>query len=247
VYEGWRFDSFAAGCEAVRTLAQDGPLPTVLRLSDEPETAVNLARPERLGADGAGGGALAITGYEGTAADVDSRRDGVGALWRSLGAESDPKAGAAWLHGRYEGPYLRDALLEAGALVETLETATFWSGVQRLYEAVGRALREKLTELGTPPVVLCHVSHVYPSGASLYFTVGAAQLEDPVAQWNAAKSAASDAILAAGGSITHHHGVGVDHREHYSRAIGPLAIEALRAVKATLDPAGILNPGVLMG
>ena len=72
-------------------------------------------------------------------------------------------------------------------------------------------------------------------------------LDDPVAQWNAAKAAASDAILAAGGSITHHHGVGIDHREHYEREVGPLAIEALRAVKATLDPAGILNPGVLLG
>lgn len=246
-YEGWRFDSFAAGCEAVRKLAQDGPLPTILRLSDEAETAVNLARPGHLGDQGAGGGALAITGYEGTADDVDWRRGGVSALLSSLAAESDPEAGAEWFDGRYQGPYLRDALLDAGALVETLETATFWSALGRLYEAVGEALREALTAVGTPPVVLCHISHVYPSGASLYFTVGAAQLDDPVAQWNTAKAAASDAILDAGGSITHHHGVGVDHRHHYAREIGPLAIEALRAVKATLDPVGILNPGVLLG
>ena len=132
------------------------------------------------------------------------------------------------------------------ATKEPLETATFWSGIERLYHAVGEAMRSTLTELGTPPVVLCHVSHVYPSGASLYFTVGAAQLDDPVAQWSTAKTAASDAILAAGGSITHHHGVGSDHREHYGREVGPLAIEALRAVKGTLDPAGILNPGVLL-
>jgi alkyldihydroxyacetonephosphate synthase len=255
LYEGWRFDSFAAGREALRRLAQDGPLPTVLRLSDEAETAVNLARPGQLGdarpgqlgAGGASGGALAITGYEGTADEVERRRDGVSAQLRALSAEPDPEAGADWLDGRYKGPYLRDALLDAGALVETLETATFWSGIQRLYKAVGGALRDALTELGTPPVVLCHVSHVYPSGASLYFTVGAAQLDDPISQWNAAKAAASDAILDAGGSISHHHGVGIDHREHYAREVGPLAIEALTAVKATLDPAGILNPGVLLG
>ena len=168
-------------------------------------------------------------------------------MLRALPAEPDPSAGADWFDDRYKGPYLRDALLGAGALVETLETATFWSGIERLYHDVGGALRESLTKLGTPPVVLCHISHVYASGASLYFTVGAAQLNDPVAQWHAAKSAASDAILGAGGSITHHHGVGVDHREHYFREIGPTAIEALRAVKATLDPAGILNPGVLLG
>lgn len=247
LYEGWRFDSFAAGREALRRLAQDGPLPTVLRLSDEAETAVNLARPGQLADGGAARGALAITGYEGTAEDVEWRREGVCALLRSASAEPEPAAGDDWLDGRYKGPYLRDALLDAGAVVETLETATFWSGIERLYDAVGGALRETLTELGTPPVVLCHVSHVYPSGASLYFTVGAAQLDDPVAQWNAAKAAAGDAILAEGGSITHHHGVGTDHRDHYRREIGPLAIEALRAVKDTLDPAGILNPGVLLG
>jgi len=247
VYEGWRFDSFAAGREAVRRLAQDGPLPTVLRLSDEAETAVNLARPGQVGDGGGAGGALAITGYEGKADEVEWRRGAVSAVLRALRAEPDPSAGADWFDDRYKGPYLRDALLGAGALVETLETATFWSGVERLYHDVGGALRESLTKLGTPPVVLCHISHVYASGASLYFTVGAAQLDDPVAQWHAAKSAASDAILGAGGSITHHHGVGVDHREHYFREIGPPAIEALRAVKATLDPAGILNPGVLLG
>ena len=95
-------------------------------------------------------------------------------------------------------------------------------------------------------MILCHVSHVYPTGASLYFTVACAQSEDPVAQWFAAKSAASDAILAAGGSITHHHGVGTDHRDWYEQEIGPLGVDVLRAVKATLDPAGIMNPGVLV-
>jgi len=165
---------------------------------------------------------------------------------RESGAEPDPAAGERWEQGRYAGPYLRDALLDAGALVETLETATWWSGLPGLYEAVGAALRETLTALGTPPVVLCHISHVYRAGASLYYTVGAAQLDDPLAQWGAAKRAAGDAILAAGGTITHHHGIGVDHREHYAREVGPLGVEVLRAAKAVLDPAGILNPGVLI-
>jgi alkyldihydroxyacetonephosphate synthase len=252
LYEGWRFENFAAGCAAVRRLAQDGPVPTVLRLSDEAETAVNLARPAQLGEDGgpsggrSEGGALAITGYEGTAEDVDRRRDGASAVLRGMGAHPERGAGADWDQGRYNGPYLRDALLDAGALVETLETAAFWSGIEHLYHAVRESVQTALAALGTPPVVLCHISHVYRSGASLYFTVAAAQLDDPVSQWDRAKAAASDAIVGAGGSISHHHGVGVDHREHYSREIGPLALEALRAVKATLDPAGILNPGVLI-
>ena len=246
VYDGWRFASFAEGIAALRGLAQDGPLPTVLRLSDEAETALNLARPAQVGSDTGSGGCLAVTGYEGTSDDVRTRREAVTRLLRDRGAAEEPGAGESWEHGRYRGPYLRDALLDAGALVETLETVTFWSRIPALYEAVSGALRESLTAQGTPPVVLCHVSHVYATGASLYFTVASAQAEDPVAQWLTAKAAASDAILATGGSITHHHGVGTDHRDWYGREIGPLGVDVLRAVKATLDPAGIMNPGVLL-
>lgn len=130
--------------------------------------------------------------------------------------------------------------------METLETATFWSTLESLYTAVGAALREALSAQGTPPVILCHISHVYPAGASLYFTVGCASLADPLTQWSAAKAAASDAILAAGGSISHHHGVGRNHLRWYEQEIGPLGMAALRAVKAELDPAGILDPGILI-
>jgi alkyldihydroxyacetonephosphate synthase len=244
VYEGWRFRSFAEGVAAVRRLAQDGPLPTVLRLSDEPETALNLARPGELGTGGAG--CLAIVGFEGDVDEVASRRDRATRKLERAGARPEPGAGESWERDRYRGPYLRDALLDAGALVETLETVSFWSSLPGVYEAVSSALRESLREQGTPPVVLCHVSHVYPAGASLYFTVACAQAEDPVAQWRAAKVAASDAILAAGASISHHHGVGTDHRDWYEREVGQLAVAALRAVKAQLDPAGIMNPGVLI-
>jgi alkyldihydroxyacetonephosphate synthase len=245
VYEGWRLPSFAEGVATLRRLVQDGPLPTVLRLSDETETALNLARPAELGGGGAGG-CLAIVGYEGRAEEVETRRAGATRALQDAGASPEPGAGESWERDRYRGPYLRDALLDAGALVETLETVTFWSSVARLYEGVTAALRESLTEQGTPPVVLCHVSHVYPSGASLYFTVACAQAQDAVAQWRRAKAAASDAILAAGGSITHHHGVGTDHRDWYAREIGSLGVEVLRAVKRALDPVGIMNPGVLI-
>ncbi len=246
VYDGWRFPSFAEGLAAVRRLAQDGPLPTVLRFSDEVETAVNLARPAELGQGGGEPGCLAIAGYGGAGDEVVSRRSGATLVLEQAGGRLEPGAGEGWERDRYRGPYLRDALLGTGALVETLETVTFWSAVPRLYRAVSDALRPSLTDQGTPPVVLCHVSHVYPAGASLYFTVACAQADDPVSQWRAAKAAASDAILEAGGSITHHHAVGTDHRDWYEREVGDLAIAALRAVKATLDPAGIMNPGVLI-
>ncbi len=247
IYEGWRFESFAEGVEVLRRLVQDGPRPTVLRLSDEAETSVNLARPAEIGSGSGAGGALAVVGYEGSAEDVGERREACARVLESSGGQLTPGAGEAWRRDRYRGPYLRDALLSAGALVETLETATFWSRLFGVYEAVSAALRESLTAAGTPPVVLCHVSHVYSAGASLYFTVACAlDPDDPVGQWQSAKSAASDAIMSARGSITHHHGVGRDHLPWYEQEIGELGIQALRAVKAVLDPAGIMNPGVLL-
>jgi alkyldihydroxyacetonephosphate synthase len=246
IYEGWRLPSFDLGIDVLRQLAQDGPRPTVLRLSDEAETALNLAQLAKLGSGGGGGGCLAVVGYEGSAEDVQARRAAGARVLEAAGGQIEPGAGEAWERDRYRAPYLRDALLDAGALVDTLETVTFWSALRGTYRAVADALRDSLSAQGTPPVVLCHVSHVYPAGASLYFTVGCAQAEDPVKQWRAAKAAASDAILAAGGSITHHHGVGLDHRDWYEREVGELALRALRAVKAQLDPAGIMNPGVLI-
>ena len=152
--------------------------------------------------------------------------------------------GEDWVRGRYAGPYLRDALLDVGALAETLETAAFWSALPEVYAAVRAALTSSLT--ATPPLVLCHVSHVYPTGASLYFTVVSAQADDPVAQWREAKRAASEALVAAGGSITHHHAIGTDHRAWLANEVGQLGVEVLRAVKARLDPTGVLNPGVLI-
>ena len=131
-------------------------------------------------------------------------------------------------------------------MVETLETVTFWSSVRELYAAVGGALRHALTDQGTPPLILCHVSHVYPSGASLYFTVACAQLPDPIEQWRRAKAVANDAIIDTGGSISHHHGIGRDHREWLEREIGQLGEGVLTAVKQRLDPAGIMNPGILI-
>ncbi|MBX6766479.1 MAG: FAD-binding oxidoreductase [Actinomadura rubrobrunea] len=247
-YEGWRFPSFSQGTAALRRLAQDGPLPTVLRLSDEAETMVGLADPDALGAGlEEASGCLAVVGFEGAPQEIADRRDKVRAVLEEEGGEPlGPGPGQAWEHGRYAAPYLRDALLDVGAFAETLETAAFWSGLPDLYAAVKDALTSTLTAQGTPPLVMCHISHVYPAGASLYFTVVSAQGADAVRHWEKAKHTANDAILDAGGTITHHHGVGTDHRDWYAREIGPLGIDVLHAVKQRLDPAGILNPGVLL-
>ncbi len=248
-YEGWRFPTFESGAGALRKLAQDGPRPTVLRLSDETETLIGLAQPDAIGGSGdaAHSGCMAIVGFEGTSDDIARRQARARTVLEACGGELvGEEPGARWVHGRYSAPYLRDALLDAGAFAETLETATFWSGIPALYDAVRTALTETLTAAGTPPLVMCHISHVYETGASLYFTVVSAQGTDPIAHWTPAKRAANDAILAAGGTISHHHGVGTDHRDWYLEEIGPLGIDILQAVKARLDPTGTLNPGVLL-
>lgn len=257
VFEGWRFDDFESGAAALRALAQDGPMPTVLRLSDETETAINLADPDGAGAAdaaadaGAGataqGGCLVVVGYEGHREEAESRRATAARVLESTGGVGlGTGPGEAWRTGRFRAPYLRDPLLDAGVLVETLETVTYWSRLADLKAAVTAALTDTLTRAGTPPLVMCHISHVYPAGASLYFTVVCPQAEDPIAQWSAAKVAANDAIRATGASITHHHAVGRDHRDAYHAEIGELALESLRAVKETLDPAGVCNPGILL-
>src|SRR4029079_9397809 len=212
-YEAWSFPDFATGADALRAVVQTGTGPTVIRLSDEAETGVNLATTESIGEDRVTGGCLAITVFEGHGAHTISRHAEARALMEANGGTSLGEAPArAWEHGRFSAPYLRDSLLSAGALCETLETATNWSNIPTLKSAVTEALTTALAETGTPALVLCHISHVYPTGASLYFTVVAGQRGNPIEQWRKAKTAASNAMVRTGATITHHHAVGADHR-----------------------------------
>ncbi len=246
-YEAWSFPDFETGAAALRAVTQNAAGPTVLRLSDEAETGVNLATTESIGESRVTGGCLAITAFEGTEEHVESRHAETSALLAAHGGTSLGEAPAqAWQRGRFAAPYLRDSLLTAGALCETLETATDWSNIPALKTAVTQALTDALAATGTPALVMCHISHVYACGASLYFTVVAGQRGNPIEQWRTVKKAASEAIVAAGGTITHHHAVGADHRPWMRDEIGELGVQVLRAVKATLDPAGILNPGKLI-
>jgi alkyldihydroxyacetonephosphate synthase len=257
VDEGWSFKTFADGVTALRRLTQAGLAPDIARLSDAEETRANLALAPgskakllrgMLTVRGHGGGCLLVTGWEGTEATVADRRRAATAVLRANGAlRLGTAVGAAWRRGRYSGPYLRDDLLDAGALVETLETATSWTDLTGLHDAVRGALRHSLSNGDTPPLVLTHVSHVYPAGASLYFTVLAAR-DDTRAeeQWLAAKRIATDVIVQSGATVTHHHAVGTDHRDWMVDEIGPLGIAVLRAVKGVLDPQGVLNPGKLL-
>jgi alkyldihydroxyacetonephosphate synthase len=277
LYEGVFFREFAAGVQALRALAQEHVAPAVTRLSDEQETAMSLAlagaggvkgrlgraylglrgygvgRGQGTGAIGdvsgaSGAGCLAILGFEGSETEVAYRRRLALALVRRHGGLPVGRSpGRAWVRQRYAAPYLRDELLTFGVMVETLETATRWSNLERLHGHVGGAIAGALEAQGTPGLVMCHVSHLYETGASLYFTFLAAQREGAeVEQWQAVKQAASEAIVGGGGTITHHHAVGRDHAPWLEQEIGGAGVAALRALKAELDPAGIMNPGKLL-
>ena len=222
-----------------------------MRLSDEAETGVNLASPAEIGAsdqrDARSGGCLAITTFEGTDDVAAARRDLTAALFSAAGATSmGAEPADAWAHGRFNAPYLRDALLAIGVGCETLETATTWAELADTKAAVATALTTAIEKSGSPALVLCHISHTYPTGASLYFTVVYRATDDPIGQWMLAKSAASQAMIDSGATITHHHAVGADHRPWLADEVGDVGLRVLRAVKSALDPTGILNPGKLI-
>lgn len=264
-YEAWVFPSFEAGLATFREMAHSRVPADVMRLSDESETATTLLMSAPGGLAGRAldayllrrgirreSAALAILGWEGVNdAIINSRRGSAREIAKRHGGVSlGRRPGESWRRHRFDGPHLRDALMDAGYLVETVETATTWRNLPRLYASMETALRDALTggtaSSGAKPYVMTHVSHVYETGASLYTTVIAvADQSDPHGQWARAKTAVSDAIVSAGGTITHHHAVGRDHAPWLAEEIGELGVKVLRSVKATLDPQGICNPGVL--
>nr|WP_296770597.1 FAD-binding oxidoreductase [Rhodococcus sp. (in: high G+C Gram-positive bacteria)] len=246
-YRAWWFPSFASGAEAFRELAAEAGRPTVMRLSDEVETGINEALAGQSDDTVPPGGCLSVATFEGTEHEVDARATAADAMIAMhSGISIDPGRARAWESGRFDSPYLRDALLDAGALAETLETATQWSHLAAVREAVTSALVRSLTEVGTPPIVMCHISHVYPTGASLYFTVVCAATEDARTQWLGAKRSATQAMTDSGATVTHHHAVGRDHRPWMVQEVGPVGTALLRAIKVAMDPAGVLNPGKLI-
>jgi alkyldihydroxyacetonephosphate synthase len=257
VHEAYVAPSFASGAATLRALVRAGLAPAIARLSDADETRTAFAQQggwkaaaldRFLALRSYEHPALLVLGWEGSRASVARRRSAVAELLSARRVTRlGRSAGASWAKQRFHGPYLRDELMDRGVMVETLETATSWSELGPLYLAVRRALADTLTARGTPPLVLCHVSHLYPTGASLYFTWLARQEpEAELSQWHAAKLAASEAIVARGATITHHHAVGTDHRGFMVDEVGALGLAALRALKATFDPTGVLNPGKLL-
>ncbi|ANN21552.1 alkyldihydroxyacetonephosphate synthase [Amycolatopsis orientalis] len=252
-YEGYVLDGWENGTAAVRELAQRHALADVTRLSDVDETEVSLALNDSwktkalrryLRARGIAKPCLLIVGWEGaTKREVARRRQDTTRVLEPFGAVRIGRTlGESWRRGRFSGPRQRDALLDNGVCVETLETAAYWGELNDLRDAVRAALTATLGRA----IIMCHVSHAYETGASLYFTVLTARDEtDPIGQWRRAKAAASEAITGIG-TISHHHAVGVDHAPYLAAEIGDIGVEVLRAAKKAVDPTGILNPGKLL-
>jgi alkyldihydroxyacetonephosphate synthase len=226
------FPSFAAGCDAVRAILQSGLRPANCRLVSAAEAALTFA----------GDADLLVLGFE----DDVSGFDGAVALCLSNGGQVGEGGGgpsSSWREAFLRAPYLRDTFVAMGVLSETFETAVTWDRLPALIESVSGTVREALGGAGS---VTCRLTHAYPDGAAPYFTILApADRGSEVDQWRAIKTVASDAVLAAGGTITHHHAVGRDHRPWYDAQRPDPFAEAFRAAKSALDPLGILNPGVL--
>jgi alkyldihydroxyacetonephosphate synthase len=228
-----RFPTFSAGAAAVRDVVQAGLAPANCRLIDPREAALTLA--------GDGSAALLVLGFEG--APVDERYAAATRICADHGGAVEERSSGAWREAFLRAPYLRDTLVAMGVLSETFESAITWERFDAFVEEVAGAAREACGE----GVVTCRITHAYPDGAAPYFTVLApVRRGEEAERWGAIKRAASDAILAAGGTITHHHAVGRDHRPWYDEQRPAPFAAALRAAKSALDPAGILNPWVLL-
>ena len=239
------FPSFAAGCSAVRAVVQSGLDPAGCRLLDPLEAALNGA--------GDGSAAVLLLSFESPAHPVDAAFSNAVALCRDAGGapepapEHDAGAGGQWRSAFLRAPYLRDALIGLGMVVETFESAVTWNRLDILVAGVIEATRQAVEETCGAGIVTCRLTHAYPDGAAPYFTVIApGRRGSQVAQWADIKAAASEALLAGGATITHHHAVGRDHRPWYDRQRPDPFAAALAAAKRTLDPGGILNPGVLL-
>lgn len=259
VSAGVEFDDFLAAAAAVREIAQSGLNPSNCRLLDALEA----------GTTGAGSGEtnLLVLGFESPglpvdepmrlALDIAQSHGGVPNSpppGRKSGEAPEDSAVDTWRGAFLLAPYLRDTFVACGVLSETFETAVTWDRFEQFHGEVMEAVRSKVAEVCDAPAegagaprVSCRFTHVYPDGPAPYFTVLAPAIRGgEVEQWDEIKAAAGEALIEGGGTITHHHAVGRDHRPWYDRQRPAPFAAALRAAKAELDPAGMLNPGVLI-
>ncbi|MGO9489522.1 MAG: FAD-binding oxidoreductase [Solirubrobacteraceae bacterium] len=243
---GVRFESFAVGAECVRAISQAGLYPSNCRLLDPGEAKLTMA--------GDGTHALLVLGFESTDHPVEAAMERALELCAEHGGAVVPRregpggdAVGSWRGAFVGAPYVRDLLVSMGVLSETFETAITWERFPAFHQRVMAAANEAVREVCGDGSVHCRFTHIYPDGPAPYFTVLApARRGEEIEQWSAIKRAVSDALIEAGGTITHHHAVGRDHRPWYDRQRPEPFATALGGAKAAIDPAGIMNPGVLL-
>jgi alkyldihydroxyacetonephosphate synthase len=238
------FERFEAATGAVRGLLQAGFTPASCRALDATEAALAGIQPP------GGQAAALVLAFESASHPVEARLELALELCAEAGGkllERGERAGGAWRASFRQAPYLRDQLVLLGVLAETFETACTWERLDGLVASVREAVGVALRDACGGGLVACRLTHAYPDGAAPYFTVLApARRGSELAQWADVKRAAAETVLAAGGTITHHHAVGRDHRSWYQRQRPEPFALALRAAKDAVDPAGVCNPGVLL-
>jgi alkyldihydroxyacetonephosphate synthase len=244
-----RFPDFFSAARAVRAIAQAGLYPANCRILD-PQEAHNTGA-------GDGTAAIMVLAFESGDHPLDAWMARAleccadhGGTPERPGDRDAHREGAAeqWRTAFIRMPYARECMIRRGVIADTFETAITWERFESFHDQVKAATEAAIREAtGRPGQVTCRFTHVYPDGPAPYFSFHALGRHGALErQWRAIKSAAADALIAGGGTITHHHAVGRDHRPWYDRQRPDLFAAALRAAKQTLDPQGMLNPGVLV-
>ncbi|MDI9243774.1 FAD-binding oxidoreductase [Marinobacter sp. CHS3-4] len=242
------FDDFLEGAEAVRRISQSGLFPTNCRLIDAREAMMNGV--------GTGSKHLLILGFESAdhplepwmnrALDIAMEAGGEVQTSKEKNPNEHGQAGD-WRNQFIRAPYMRDALIRLGLVAETFETAITWDKFEDFHAGVMDRVRKVTREVCGGAFVTCRFTHIYPDGPAPYYTVIApGRRGDQVKQWDEIKQACMETLIDLGGTITHHHAVGRDHRPGYDRQRPELFAEVLRATKKTLDPEGMMNPSVLI-
>jgi alkyldihydroxyacetonephosphate synthase len=262
-YRGFLFKDFADGVRAIEECLDRGCAPSMVRLQDSGETelAFNMKAPATgvegwiqrrvkgwLKSRGFVEPCILVMGFEGDAEPVAARRQvALKIVKRHGGFPLGESVGKTWSKDKFNIPYLRDYIMNYGCMADVAETSTVWSNVLPLYEGVTEALKTRLREVDGTGYIGCHISHTYPTGACLYFTFAARQPKGgEIEHYYGYKRFITDTILRLGGTLSHHHAVGIEHRPWMSQEVSPAGLQALQALKSSLDPKYVLNPGKLL-
>jgi len=262
-YRGFLFRRFEDGVRAIQECLDRGFAPSMIRLQDsgESELAFNMKSPSHglegwiqtrvkgwLKSRGYVEPCILIIGFEGEAKPVAAtRRGALQIVKRHGGFPLGKSVGKTWSKDKFNIPYLRDYIMDYGCMADVAETSTLWSNVLPLYAGTVAAIKARFGQEDGTGYIGCHISHTYETGACLYFTFAARQPKGrELEHYYEYKRLITDTIISLGGTLSHHHAVGIEHRPWVAQELSPAGLVALRALKTALDPKHILNPGKLL-